>query len=149
MSDEEFIKQVCKGDADAVALVHLLHEVCHLWDDIHDGDKPASDAGMWAAMFDIPANRFYRQHFETLYPALQMAALSWRVSEDMESRPDKEQRIVAHVARHSLVEVYILIAALCGGRRHAISCGPGLWDRSMRESATEFFKEMEATHEPV
>lgn len=149
MTDEEFIAHVCKGDADAVALVSLLHEVCHLWDDIHDGDKPASDAGMWAAMFDIPANRFYRRNFETLYPAMQMAALSWRVSEDMEAEANMEQRAIAHVARHSLVEVYILIAALCGGRRHAIACGPGLWERSVRNSAAEFFKEMEAKHEPV
>ena len=142
LTDDEFVHMACCGIADAIALVRDLHTVCHLWDDIHDGDKPSGDQGMWAAMFDIPRNPFYQRHFATIQPAMQMAALSWRVSEDMESGI-VEERTIAHVTRHSLVEVFILISALCGGREHAIKTGPQWWARNVRESLATFSNEME------
>jgi len=148
VTDDQFVSLACNHDRDAVALVHALHEVCHLWDDIHDEDKPMTDAGMWAAMFDIPSNPFYQRHFNALLPALKMAALSWMVSERMESGTE-QQRAIAHVTRHSLTEVYILISELCGGRVAAALYGPQWWERAVRETTSEFLAEMEAAHEPV
>jgi hypothetical protein len=108
-----------RGNVSAVQFLELITNILHLWDDLHDKDKPIADRdvdrGFWNALIELPRNSFYCQNFAALNTTLTLAIQNWHaanVMEDSDSETDKE---IAFIVRSSYVDLVILCALIVGG----------------------------------
>lgn len=108
-----------RDQPEAIAFCGSLLTVAHCWDDLIDKDTTLSDEAinraMWLALIEIPANGFYRQHFHSLSPILQMGILNWHSANRLESSLDVEHHRFAFVIRALVTDVIAACALLIGG----------------------------------
>lgn len=116
------------GNQDAAVLLLQLFYCCHLWDDLTDGDwRPLEDIHLafhWLAV-DIPANPFYRAHFDRLNPVIANTILEWHAANQLEQGEDHE-RDIAYTLRCSVLSIAQQIAYLAGGYQWALQVGPDI-----------------------
>lgn len=120
------VTKVCLGNADAIRFLTDVTEVLHLWDDLIDRDHVLTDTtinrGMWKALVELPRNSFYLHNFSALNAVLVSAIVNWEVATQMERHPQgPNDKSIAFIIRSSYVDLITLVAAICGGREHAVS----------------------------
>lgn len=146
LGDREFFLHAYKGNEEAWRLTMALTYVVGLWDDLIDRDREISDdqahRAMWAALVEIPGNVFYREYYAELGPLVRASIEAWKVSNAMQGTPGRPREI-AHVARYMGAQIFVRIAAICGGHEWAVSVGPEIWLRAMRQDFAAFDREME------
>lgn len=144
------MREALRGDEDAIAFCDLLYRVLHVWDDIVDGDKPltASDVNgaFRAALVDLPMNRFFRKHADTLVPILSAGITAWEVSNVFERSDDRELWRKAHMLRVHVGAVFVMCAELVGGREWATQVAPSMYDLVQGDTLAQYLDEMERKH---
>lgn len=134
----------CNGDQDAAVLLLQLFYCCHLWDDLTDGDeRPLEDihlAFQWLAV-DIPANAFYRQHFDRLNPVIATAILDWHTANTLE-RGTEHERDIAYTLRCSVLSIAQQVAYLAGGYQWALKVGPEIRRYGQAETLHQYKEDM-------
>ncbi len=109
-SREQFFMHYLQ-DSQAVTLNLTLCDVLHVWDDLIDKDKPVSAAdingAMRAALVEIPANPFYRQHFDQLHPLIDSFILSWMTATSLEADGGIEGLRIAYIARSDYMAFFM------------------------------------------
>ncbi len=143
---DERVRQLLLGHADAARFVLDLAYASHLYDDLVDRDKAATEAmlhQLWHLLWvDLPCNPFFRQHEAALRPAVVSAALSWRAATEIERAPlSVEELRIAHVIRYDLCAVAVLCAYLVGGHAHAASVARELRVAGQQDSWTHYLNE--------
>lgn len=79
--NKEFLREFFRENDDAVRLcVHL--EYCSvLADDLISGKRKRGGEDVlnsyWICLVDIPANSFYREHYQRLHPLVKKVLLAW------------------------------------------------------------------------
>lgn len=121
MTESEWLADVLKDCTPAVDLCLALGMVSQVWDDIVDeGTSPNINQAMFAALVEIPANPFYRAHFDQLHPLVSMACMDYLASVQLE-RGSPHDRTLAFVMRDSYAAIVTQCAALVGGAAYAIA----------------------------
>lgn len=121
MNESEWLADVLKDCTPAVDLCLALGMVSQVWDDIVDeGTSPNLNQAMFAALVEIPANPFYRAHFDQLHPLVSMACMDYLASVQLE-RGSPHDRTLAFVMRDSYAAIVTQCAALIGGAAYAIA----------------------------
>ena len=116
-----------KGNESAISLSMMLLEVCHVWDDIVDGDPVTTDdvnRVFRYLIYDIPINPVYKaipsmpDHLLNIY-------LKWRDATAMEAEenPDLEK---TYMLRASLYDMFSMIAFYLYGDEWAKEIGPSV-----------------------
>ena len=114
-----------KGNESAISLSLMLLEVCHVWDDIVDGDPVTSDdvnRVFRYLIYDIPLNPVYRS-IPSMPDHLLNIYLKWRDATAMEAEenPDLEK---TYMLRASLYDMFSMIAFYLYGDEWAKEIGP-------------------------
>jgi len=135
-----------KGNTDAVNLCVNLTFVCHLWDDLYDGDRQRtpqeiSDA-FRVALFDIPTNPFYIAYGLHLKPLILNAILCWQDANILEVSSNPHDQHLAYGLRAAFLQIFNYCAYLIGGSEWAREVGPDI-RRIYEEPLQDFTQEME------
>lgn len=145
---EQMIRDVLKDD-DAVAFVTELCTALHLWDDMVDGDKPVPERAVREAfrslLVTLPANRFYRKHFDRIHPLFDTAIVNWLTANQFEAKGGDERLRLAYVIRSDYINVVLKCAQLLHGFEYGLRVAPVLrawwhaegWDGYLKALARE------------
>lgn len=144
------MREALQGDEDAIDFCDRLYKILHVWDDIVDGDKPLTAADVngafRAALVDLPMNRFFRKHADTLVPILSAGITAWEVSNVFERSDDRELWRKAHMLRVHVGAVFVMCAELVGGREWATQVAPSMYDLVQGDTLAQYLDEMERKH---
>lgn len=130
--ESKLLLTILKGNLDAAAFCEEVIHAAHFWDDLIDRDRPLDDdrinAAMWRVLVELPRNRFYRKHFDTLNPVLMVAATNWITATKFEREQGAclDKLATAYVLRSSYVNVLVVSAILVGGAGYGIAMEPAL-----------------------
>jgi hypothetical protein len=106
---------------DAVAWLIDLWHVTQVFDDVADGDpvdRKSLDDTVWRTLVGMPANSFFMAHAGQLLPAVGMAILKWKASDDAERNGLADER--SFVWRAAYYDLVLLVVLLCQGRESAM-----------------------------
>lgn len=115
------------GNTDAAKLLGLLYSASQTADDIVD---EATDRGTRSRLVssllrllltELPANPFYRAHWEFLSAVLSDVIDRWALSNDLEDSPDESLRALAYGMRECATSGLTAVARLVGGPSHAFA----------------------------
>ena len=95
-------------------------------------------------MVEIPANRFYQQHFTELHTIADVCLVNWLTSIELERRPKSENdRRIAFVIRSDYCNFLLRCIVIVGGWEHARK----VWPEVRRYWHAEGFEQYEAALE--
>jgi len=121
MTEREWLMEVLQGCEPAVQFCLDLADVSQVWDDLIDeGRSDAVNQAFIAALVAIPANPFYRAHFEALHPMVAMWCLDYVASLTLEAGSTHD-RTIAFAIRDSYAALVQQCALLIGGIGYAAS----------------------------
>lgn len=122
MTDKEALLYAAHGNQDAAAFLSLICSVLHFFDDVADQDQKLSnrdvETACWAALVELPRNRFYQQFFNELNPILATAIQNWSVANTFEADGSDDKLQIAFICRSDYSDLVIHVANLCGGFAH-------------------------------
>jgi hypothetical protein len=96
-------------------LLDLWH-MAQVFDDVADGDAVARqdlDRAVWKGLVAMPSNPFFTAHISALQPALAMAILKWKASDDAERAGQADER--SFVWRAAYYDIVLLVVLLVHG----------------------------------
>jgi hypothetical protein len=135
-----------KGDKDAAALMVMVHEIAHTWDDLVDQDKPVDSKAIhrafWIALVGLRTNPFFQRFENVLLPVMEAGILNYVASCELERTPGHARQL-AHTARYAIGDVALLIMRLIGGLDWAMEQAPALKLLLQTDKFEDFDKEME------
>lgn len=153
VAELKFLAECLKGNQAAMHFVQRLFDVFHFWDDLIDRDKAISDEEInrhfYAALVELPLNRFYRAHLDTLLPLVVVAIHNWRVATDLErGSPASEHDLqVAFVLRSSYVDILVMCCNVIGGPEWAQMWAPRIRSIAHGEGFQQFKDALIAEHD--
>lgn len=119
---DEIFKDIAKGDTDAYDFCNALFRWVHCLDDLVDKDKLVPPTAVSMLLFSfihvIACNPFFQKHKTELLSTILLALQAWADSEEWKTRPDVLHRITSQVLKSEYQNVFIHVAALCGGQCH-------------------------------
>lgn len=115
VTEREWLMEVLQGCEDAVELCVALGSVSQVWDDLVDeGRSDHVSEAFLTALVEIPANPFYRAHFDQLHPVISMACFDYLAAQRLE-RGTPHERVLSFSLRDSYAAIVVQCAALIGG----------------------------------
>ena len=139
--DRKIIGRWMLGNAAATAFVLQFFYICHLWDDLIDRDKERTPAqinlAFWMALVELPANRFYQDHWAQLHPVMVAAINDWHTANVL-AMEDGHGLDIAFSLRCSILTVVTHCALLLGGPEWAREVGPQIRLYGQRETLREY-----------
>jgi len=142
----DFLRDICRGDEDAVRFLFTLTGIAHFWDDVIDQDPLPPRAtlydGMWASLVALPRDPFYRKWFAELSPLVTAAILDWRVANAMEMEGEPANRRISFIIRSSYVVVLQQTALIVGGPEWADRCGLLIREKAHGEGFDAYLKSL-------
>lgn len=106
-------------DKDAVNFILDFGEICEVWDDLIDKDKPLSDERIhntfWILLTQIPINPFFERNKLMLIPLLISGINAWLDANDLE-KGDLNDQVFSYVLRDWYMEFVSFIIYLTRGR---------------------------------
>lgn len=125
------LEHYLNGDANAVRYCLDILYICHLWDDLEDGDKERTEAekaeAIRAAMSNIPTNPFYIAHFHILSSMTHSAILQWDASNIL-CYGDEDQKFTAFMIRNAILAIIHYCMFLVGGPQWATENNAQFWN---------------------
>ena len=106
----------------AVQWLSDLWDVIQTFDDLVDGDivgQHELHSLIMLTLFKMPSNPFFLENSYRLLPALQLAYMKWRASDDLERVGLVDAR--TFVWRASYYDVVLAVAVICFGNDIAVS----------------------------
>ena len=127
----ERLEYFLKGDKYAVLFCLDLLYVCHLWDDLIDGDKERTGEDINQAFIKslsgIPSNPFYQQCQPALLPMICNAFTMWLESNILKSG-NKDQRVTAYALDNGIVEILHFCIVIKGTIEWAREVADEFWE---------------------
>lgn len=121
VTDEALLQTALQRHPDALAFMGLWQAICHFFDDVADADAPLSardaERAIWAALVELPRNRFYSAHFAELNPLVANAISNWALANELEE--SGEAGPCSFVIRSAYLDVMTHALTLCLGREAA------------------------------
>jgi hypothetical protein len=116
-------RDITKGDSDAFDFCNSFFRWTHCLDDLVDRDQevPASAVAIlqYSIFHNLACNPFFQKHKASLLPTMLTASIAWADSEAWKKRENVLHRISSQVLKSQYQDVFIHVAALCGGQVHA------------------------------
>lgn len=144
--EESIIIQALNGNMAAVDFCQRLFRISQTLDDLIDKDREVTGddikLAFWDALIELPANLFYRKHFDYLHPIVVASFLDWEDATDLE-KGDDNGKDIAFVLRDAIGQIIIHCAILIGGRKHARSWSVKIRKHIMNESLTDYKEGLE------
>ncbi len=98
---------------------------------INPGADEAINRAFCTALIDLQYNPFYQAHQASLLPVMELAILNWQ---------NANQHEVSYIKRSVLTDIMVFVAALVGGRSHALAIGPEIEAAVFRDDDFEAYR---------
>lgn len=106
------------GNVDAFRLCEIVSYVSNFWDDLIDKDKEIDERRINSVMLmllvELPQNRFYRAHMDSIVPLMTAGAIEYLVSREYEKAQEPHGMELAFGMRYSIGALVSFVAAKCG-----------------------------------
>jgi hypothetical protein len=107
------------GDMGALWFIRQFGDVCEVFDDLVDKDKPVTDADLartlFAVLTEMPLNPFFDKHKHQLIPIIVTGINAWLDANTLEKGSEND-RVFSYVLRDWYAELIAYIIYLCRGR---------------------------------
>lgn len=109
------------GNPAAVGFILSFFDMCEVFDDLIDKDKPVTDEDivrtLFNALVDIPMNPFYAQYRHQLVPVIITGINAWLDANKLERGSDND-KVFAYVLRDWYAELISFVIYLTRGREY-------------------------------
>lgn len=109
------------GDTNAVSFILSFFDMCEVFDDLIDKDKPVTDEDIIRTLFtslvDIPMNPFFVQFRQNLVPVIITGINAWLDANKLEKGSDND-KVFAYVLRDWYAELVSFVIYLTRGRHY-------------------------------
>lgn len=132
-------------DEEAVAFITTYANICEVWDDLIDKDKPVSDAqinrAFMQAVVSLPCNEFFIRHRAQILPLIVSGANAWADATAMERHGTENQKVFSYVLRDWYMEFVSFIIYLTRGWEYLRSVSLEVRDFFTHHETLEQYKE--------
>jgi len=119
---DAIFKDITCGNTDAYDFCNAFFRWVHCLDDLVDKDKVVPPGGVsflfYSLIHNIACNPFFQANRTELLATLLISSQAWADSEEWKKRPDVLHRIASQVLKSQYQDVFLHVAALCGGQLH-------------------------------
>lgn len=129
-----FLRFVANNNAAALEYLQIICAMVYFADDAVD--EPLDAAGrqelvaklLWAAVVDLPRCRFHQLYAVQLAPLLSEVIVSWQKSDEWRKSGDATRETYGFVRRENIDGLAVAVAAIVGGREHALAVTEAIMD---------------------
>lgn len=119
---DAIFRDITKGDKDAFDFCNAFFRWVHCLDDLVDKDKEVPATAVSFLFFSLcsvlATNPFFQRYREPLLATMLLASQAWADSEEWKKREDVLHRIASQVLKSQYQDVFLHVAAICGGQTH-------------------------------
>ena len=133
------------GNQDALNVFHMFVDLSHLWDDLVDKDKEATEDEINNAflicLVYLPANPFYRSIQEQILPMWLTVVSAYQTANKFERDKDAHGIEIAHGLRYAAGNIVAYMVYVCVGPEKAKEFLPDMWKDVFFERYDNYRKE--------
>lgn len=133
------------GNQDALNVFRMFVDLSHLWDDLVDKDKEATEAEINNAflicLVYLPANPFYRSIQEQILPMWLTVVSAYQTANKFERDKDAHGIEIAHGLRYAAGNIVAYMVYVCVGPEKAKEFLPDMWKTVFFERYDDYRKE--------
>ena len=115
------------GDEGAVEFIRIFGDICEVFDDLWDQDKPVTKADLERTLFNVlvhlPLNPFFSQFRHALCPIIVTGINAWLDANELE-KGDRNDRVFAYVMRDWYMELVSFVVFLTRGQEFMREISP-------------------------
>ena len=130
---------------DALNVYRMFVDLAHLWDDLVDKDKEATEDDINNAflicLVYLPANPFYRSIQEQVLPMWLTVVSAFQTANKFERDKDPHGIEIAHGLRYAAGNIMAYIVHVCVGPEKAKEFLPEMWKAVFYERFDDYRKE--------
>jgi hypothetical protein len=146
MMDFDRLRELFKGNEDALNLAADITSVVRIWDDLidrdHDVPTDKINLAFWTTIVAIPANPFYRANYNTLAPLVRSSILGWLAGNELERGTNPHGHEISHILRYLAATIFVEFLFIIGGPKWAMVHGPEIWLMVKEEPFDAYLKEL-------
>ena len=141
------------NDPEGVNFFVCLAQMCHIWDDLIDKDKPVSDQKindmMKIALVVLPLNSVYRK-ISHAFPHFMATVISaYETANYFEKTGDRKGLEIGHNLRYAIGHIVAYAMEVCIGSEAARKHLPDMWKLVVYENFDDYMKEHTNAKQPV
>ena len=133
------------GNQDALNAYRMFVDLAHLWDDLVDKDKEATEDDINNAflicLVYLPANPFYRSIQEQVLPMWLTVVSAYQTANKFERDKDPHGIEIAHGLRYAAGNIVAYMIYVCVGPEKAKEFLPDMWKDVFFERYDDYRKE--------
>lgn len=133
------------GNQDALNVFRMFVDLSHLWDDLVDKDKEATEDEINNAflicLVYLPANPFYRSIQEQVLPMWLTVVSAYQTANKFERDKDAHGIEIAHGLRYAAGNIVAYMVYVCVGPEKAKEFLPDMWKTVFFERYDDYRKE--------
>jgi purine-cytosine permease-like protein len=133
------------GNQDALNAYRMFVDLAHLWDDLVDKDKEATENDINNAflicLVYLPANPFYRSIQEQILPMWLVVVSAYQTANKFERDKDVHGIEIAHGLRYAAGNIVAYMVYVCVGPEKAKEFLPEMWKNVFFERYEDYRKE--------
>jgi hypothetical protein len=133
------------GNQDALNAYRMFVDLAHLWDDLVDKDKEATEDEINNAflicLVYLPANPFYRSIQEQVLPMWLTVVSAYQTANKFERDKDPHGIEIAHGLRYAAGNIVAYMVYVCVGPEKAKEFLPEMWKNVFFERYEDYRKE--------
>ena len=133
------------GNQDALNVFRMFVDLSHLWDDLVDKDKEATEDEINNAflicLVYLPVNPFYRSIQDQILPMWITVVSSFQTANKFERDKDAHGVEIAHGLRYAAGNIVAYMMCVCVGAEKAKEFLPDMWKNVFFERYEDYRKE--------
>jgi hypothetical protein len=133
------------GNQDALNMYRMFVDLSHLWDDLVDKDKDATEDDINNAflicLVYLPANSFYRSIQDQILPMWLTVVSAYQTANKFEKDKDPHGLEIAHSLRYAAGNIMAYAVHVCIGPEKAKEVLPEMWKSVFYERFDDYRKE--------
>jgi hypothetical protein len=133
------------GNTDALQMYRMLVDLAHLWDDLVDKDKDATELDInnsfLICLVYLPLNPFYQQIQRDVMPMWITVVSSYQTANKFEREKDERGLEAAHMLRYAAGNILAYAIHVCVGPEKAAEYVPEMWKDIVNERFAEYREE--------
>ncbi len=133
------------GNQDALNMFRMFVDLAHIWDDLVDKDKEATEEAINNAflicLVYLPLNPFYQIIQRDVMPMWISVVSAYRTANEYEKQKDEHGIEIAHGLRYASGNIIAYAVHVCVGPDKAAEYMPEVWKAMMVERFAEYREE--------
>ena len=133
------------GNQDALNMYRMFVDLSHLWDDLVDADKEATEDAINNAflicLVYLPSNPFYRSIQPQILPMWLTVVSAYQTANTFEREKDPHGVEIAHSLRYAAGNIVAYAIHVCVGAEKAKEVLPDMWKSVFYERFDDYRKE--------